>query len=380
MHEEENSVQKSFFPVLLLLHAIGMETLPIGKRLEQTHFERILWNVPKYLIGFLHFFLITFQSVNTLLVPDRKISISVLLVMLSQAFLNFRAYRSRKHFLIIVNKISNTSSLFSSVDKSRNLMTSVTVYCVLMILLLMSYGILLLYSSGYTFLQNGRDESEFMSKKLKEHFSILFHISVIIATAVSSLVFTSISVYYGLVSIYFSTLCGRLKLQVQNVKDSWDCGRVIYVYLKIREIVESLEHFMCSLAFVIVVSTMTGLFHMGYSMIFISKDGCIDYLCYLGGGLFHFSIIGTVLVSGSSANTGAEGAKEAVMSLPGIFPKWYNELKAILRKDCKQKPCLTLWKIYKIDRSLIITAMGVLMNYGILIATLGTVSRCNEKI
>ncbi|GFS41878.1 uncharacterized protein NPIL_599771 [Nephila pilipes] len=357
-----------------------METLPIGKRLEQTHFERILWNVPKYLIGFIHFFLITFQSVNTMLVPDRKISISVLLVMLSQAFLNFRAYRSRKHFLIIINKISNASSLLSSFDINRNLMISVSVYCVLMILLPMSYGILLLYSSGYIFVTKIRNESEFMSKIWKKYLSIVFDISVILATAVLSLVFTSISVYYGLVCIYLDTLCRHLKVQVQNVKDSWDCGRVIYAYLKIRKIVESLEHFMCSSAFVIVVSTMTGLFYMSYSLIFIPKDGYIDYLCYLCGGLFHFSTIGIVIVSASAANRAAEVTSEAVLTLPGIFPKCYNELKAILRKNCKQKPCLTLWKIYKIDRSLIITAMGVLMNYGILVATLGSISRCNEKI
>ncbi|GFT33495.1 uncharacterized protein NPIL_668881 [Nephila pilipes] len=132
---------------------------------------------------------------------------------------------------------------------------------------------------------------------------------------------------------------------------------------------------MSSSAFVIVVSSMTGMFYMGYNMIFIPKDGYVDYLCYISGGLFHFSIMGIIIVSASAANKASELAKETVMSLPGIFPKCYNELKAILRKDCKQQVCLTLWNIYKIDRSLIITAMGVLINYGILLATLGTVSR-----
>ncbi|GFT71095.1 hypothetical protein NPIL_141421, partial [Nephila pilipes] len=97
------------------------------------------------------------------------------------------------------------------------------------------------------------------------------------------------------------------------------------------------------------------------------------------GVIYHCSIIGIVIGSASAANRAAEATKETVMSLPGIFPKCYNELKAILRKDCKQQVSLTLWKMYKIDRSLIITATGVLLNYGILVATLGTVSKCNDK-
>ncbi|GFQ94672.1 hypothetical protein TNCT_97531 [Trichonephila clavata] len=97
------------------------------------------------------------------------------------------------------------------------------------------------------------------------------------------------------------------------------------------------------------------------------------------GGVYYCSIIGIVIISASSANAAADVAKEAVMSLPGKISHYYNELKAILRKDCKQNVCLTVWKLYKIDRSLIPRALGVLLNYGFLIATLGTVNNCIDK-
>ncbi|GFX70503.1 hypothetical protein TNCV_4474371 [Trichonephila clavipes] len=86
-----------------------------------------------------------------------------------------------------------------------------------------------------------------------------------------------------------------------------------------------------------------------------------------------------LIISASSANEAVGVAKEAVMSLPGKIPQYYNELKVILSKDCKQNVCLTLWKIYKIDRSLIISVIGVVMSYGFLIATLGTVNSHNDK-
>ncbi|GFS51555.1 hypothetical protein TNIN_41121 [Trichonephila inaurata madagascariensis] len=104
------------------------------------------------------------------------------------------------------------------------------------------------------------------------------------------------------------------------------------------------------------------------------RDGYLYYINCTVGEIFHFSILGMLIISASSANAAVDVAKEAVLSFPGKIPQYYNELKVILRKDCKQSVCLTLWKIYKIDRSLIISAVGVVMSYGFLIATLGTVS------
>ncbi|GFR13603.1 uncharacterized protein TNCT_498761 [Trichonephila clavata] len=99
----------------------------------------------------------------------------------------------------------------------------------------------------------------------------------------------------------------------------------------------------------------------------------------MAGEMFESLIFGMVIISASSANRAIYVAKEAVLSLPGRIPQYYNELKVILRKDCKQNVCLTLWKIYKIDISLIISAVGVLMSYGFLIATFGTISSHTDK-
>ncbi|GFY37601.1 uncharacterized protein TNIN_265121 [Trichonephila inaurata madagascariensis] len=124
---------------------------------------------------------------------------------------------------------------------------------------------------------------------------------------------------------------------------------------------------------------MTGLFFLSYNVLFLTKHGYAHYLSCMAGEIFQCSIIGMVILSASSANRAADVVKEAVMSLPGRIPEYHNELKVILRKEYKQNVCLTLWKLYKIDRSLILSALGVLMNYGFLIATLGTVSSHTDK-
>ncbi|GFY69409.1 uncharacterized protein TNIN_334731 [Trichonephila inaurata madagascariensis] len=111
-----------------------------------------------------------------------------------------------------------------------------------------------------------------------------------------------------------------------------------------------------------------------------ATDGYRNYIGSMAGEMFQLSIFGMVILSASSANRAADVAKEAVMSLPGRIPEYHNELKVILRKECKQNVCLTLWKIYKIDKSLIISALGVLMSYGFLIATFGTISSHTDNI
>ncbi|GFY46996.1 hypothetical protein TNIN_11291 [Trichonephila inaurata madagascariensis] len=121
------------------------------------------------------------------------------------------------------------------------------------------------------------------------------------------------------------------------------------------------------------------MFWLSYNVIFVTQDGYLHYLSCMVGELFHYSIIGLVIISASSADRAVKVAKEAVMTLPVRISQYYNELKVILRKNSKENICLTLWKAYKIDTSLIISALGVVMSYGFLIAISGTVSSHNDK-
>ncbi|GFW17731.1 uncharacterized protein TNCV_2652881 [Trichonephila clavipes] len=166
-------------------------------------------------------------------------------------------------------------------------------------------------------------EATFISEEFKRFLLATSDIVVVTNTILSTLITVSLSAFYGLTCFYIKVLCYHTKLLVRNVKETCE-----YDYL--------------------------------------------HYLSRMAAAMFHCFIIGMVIISASDANTAADVAKEAVLSLPGKIPHYYNELKIILKKDCKQNVSLTLWKMYKIDRSLILCALGVLMNYGILIATLGT--------
>ncbi|GBN42939.1 hypothetical protein AVEN_116640-1 [Araneus ventricosus] len=78
-----------------------------------------------------------------------------------------------------------------------------------------------------------------------------------------------------------------------------------------------------------------------------------------------------IVSSASAANKAALIARDIVISLPGWFPESYQELKLLIRQKYKKKVSLTLWKLYKIDNSLLISALGTLVTYGFLMGSVG---------
>ncbi|GFT45780.1 uncharacterized protein TNCV_2008351 [Trichonephila clavipes] len=96
-----------------------------------------------------------------------------------------------------------------------------------------------------------------------------------------------------------------------------------------------------------------------------------DYLHAFFGEIGIFVPVGMVILSASTANHAFFTAREALQSLPWKIPQYRDKLKEMIRSECMRGVSLTLWKVYKIERSLIFSAMGTLVTYGMLMATLG---------
>ncbi|GIY94401.1 hypothetical protein CEXT_369341 [Caerostris extrusa] len=69
------------------------------------------------------------------------------------------------------------------------------------------------------------------------------------------------------------------------------------------------------------------------------------------------------LNSAAAANQAPETAREIVLSLPDWFPKRYSIIKILVCRSFKPKTALTLWNIYRIDKSLLISAISTLITY-----------------
>ncbi|GIY10949.1 uncharacterized protein CEXT_219861 [Caerostris extrusa] len=96
-------------------------------------------------------------------------------------------------------------------------------------------------------------------------------------------------------------------------------------------------------------------------------------------GFVQYSVLLLItLTPAAAANQAAAKARELVLSLPAWFPKRYSIINMHVRRKFMHKTALTLWKIYRIDKSLLISAIGTLISYGILLGTLGSVQNSNN--
>ncbi|GFS33333.1 hypothetical protein NPIL_428281 [Nephila pilipes] len=121
-----------------------------------------------------------------------------------------------------------------------------------------------------------------------------------------------------------------------------------------------------------VVSSVSGLFYVNYIMFFVPIGGYAHYLSSLSSEIFFLSLFVVIIGPASAVNEALLSTKKVLISLPRNFPQHFNELTMIIGSEFFNDVYLTLWKIYTIDRSLTISAMGTLLTYGIIIATLDT--------
>ncbi|GIY38483.1 uncharacterized protein CDAR_39211 [Caerostris darwini] len=93
----------------------------------------------------------------------------------------------------------------------------------------------------------------------------------------------------------------------------------------------------------------------------------------------YFVLLLITLTPAAAANHAAAMQREIVLSLPAWFPKRYRIIKLHVHRKFMHKTALTLWKIYRIDKSLLMSSVGTLISYGILVGTLGSVPNSNNE-
>ncbi|KAF8796886.1 hypothetical protein HNY73_001217 [Argiope bruennichi] len=77
------------------------------------------------------------------------------------------------------------------------------------------------------------------------------------------------------------------------------------------------------------------------------------------------------MIPAAIANEAAEDARHIIVSSTVLLQQRYKESTTYLLQRYKPKVAFTLWKIYKIKKSLLINALGALVTYGVLMGTIG---------
>ncbi|GIY99631.1 uncharacterized protein CEXT_483381 [Caerostris extrusa] len=127
------------------------------------------------------------------------------------------------------------------------------------------------------------------------------------------------------------------------------------------------------------INILADLFWLGYSFAFTPSVNNATSIFVAIGFIQYFCAAADHFTSSCSCQRGCGNGEETVLSLPGWFPKQYSIIKMHVRRRFMPKTTLTLWKIYRIDKSLLISAIGTLISYGILVGTLGSVQNSNNE-
>ncbi|GFT24945.1 hypothetical protein NPIL_474071 [Nephila pilipes] len=220
--------------------------------------------------------------------------------------------------------------------------------------------------------------SEFLKKRdLQELSEIL---NIILKALVMSFNYNS-HIILILSAVLFADVCCVLerifKMVYYVLKTSeteYENCNAIHSYLTILEVTEYVEKSYCSIVFIIALCVMIGLFR-GFVILSFSKNltfSLSTFLCiYIIG---HLGMLFAIVLPASDLNQVAFEARSQVISLREHSPFSQNRDLKWRQMNVKRKVNLTLWNTYVIDRSLIWSAFGTLLTYGILIGTLGIVS------
>ncbi|GBO31452.1 hypothetical protein AVEN_187692-1 [Araneus ventricosus] len=368
---------KSFSPILLLFYIKGVDisSNPWGESNKSK--KHILLKI-FIQIGnmFVSVFPVVFQLLWVLILPMKKIEGPLLLVFVIQISSYYFIRKSQNkigQILKILNRISHQLQCNTDYRKRK---TAIYVFCIVM------YSICVAYLYTYFCSERRIIDQEYLKNytlsrgfsKLSENcLPLLRDFAVSFYTLGNSILIIGTTACYTFLCVQMRCLFLHITKHIRSVKGEDNACQLLNAYDDLADVLCNIDDIFSYIVFVLVVSSMAGLFRTIYSLIFLQQTHFEFCIPYWFSGIYYSIVLLSVIFSASEAVQAGKLARELIVSLPGFLPLRYMELKKIVRRNLKREIVLTLWKTYTIDRSLLFSALGTLATYGILIATLGNV-------
>ncbi|GIY67926.1 uncharacterized protein CDAR_619921 [Caerostris darwini] len=221
--------------------------------------------------------------------------------------------------------------------------------------------------------------SEIIPAHLKEIYADILNVNYAFTILLANGFFTILPGYYFFVCCCMKQFFLRFERKSKVLIANDDYQRILEIYKEMNETMIKMEDFLNLPIFVTVINTLVTLFWYGFSFVFVINGNSVLGIFFSVGFMQYFVLLLMILPSAAAANQAAATAREIVLSLPGWFPKRYSIIKLHVCRSFKPKTALTLWNIYRIDKSMLISAIGTLISYGILLGTLGSVQSSDDK-
>ncbi|GIY88624.1 uncharacterized protein CEXT_590621 [Caerostris extrusa] len=373
----ENFVAKEFGKIFILFSLLGIRT----QRLEflNTKSNKIkgtkiklsdLINIPKHCMYvlitlrlFIHFFcLICFQ--------ERKNEFHRISTTLTGMLLYLSINRRRQQISRMTEYlIQEFRRLPHYKFKSNSMLMAYYIFATTLTIL---SGVLLYFNDTnpserqkILFLQTNPNSYFFNLTNFYYIFQIVNFLFYVFLVCLNSL----FAVYYILTCTFIRILFEYLFKKLSRKHFTDDLKKWFDFYGSLINYMNKMDEYFSRPAFFTVLTHMFLLFWGGYRIAFHWSS---EYFLYMMScGIYFLPSHLMFTISASLANETAHKTKQAVKCLLCQVPPHEKEIRIKFEKYLIQENNLTLWKIYTLDRSFIITSIATLITYGILIASLG---------
>ncbi|GIY47362.1 uncharacterized protein CDAR_501921 [Caerostris darwini] len=357
-----------------------MGTFPCPEFSAKSPFFKVMWNIPKYLIPCLLCYLAVMQILWLCFLSTHKDEWAALIVLFLQLWIYICLFRSRTRIHLLTEelfKISNMLRAFT-IQKKKLLKIYISMYCLFVAFMTVFFEVTVFSTGLIAHAQHKLRNSELVPAHLKAHLVALLNCSYTFITFVGNGCFAALPGYYCFVCYCMKQFLVHFKLKSEVLTARQDYQRILGIYKEINETMIMMDNFLSLPIFITVFIILASLFWYGYSFAFPPNVSYEAKIFVSMGFLQYFVLLLITLMPAAAANQAALAAREIVLSLPAWFPKRYRIIKLHVRRKFMHKTALTLWKIYRIDKSLLISAIGSLISYGILVGTLGSVQNSNN--
>ncbi|GIY94390.1 hypothetical protein CEXT_369241 [Caerostris extrusa] len=127
-----------------------------------------------------------------------------------------------------------------------------------------------------------------------------------------------------------------------------------------------------------VINILSTLFWYGYSFVFVPYDNDMVDIFISTGFVQYFVLLMMILLLQLQLPTKLRRHRNCSV-FARLVSKRYSIIKLLVCRRFQPKTAFTLGKMYRIDKSMLISAIATLISYGIVVGTLGSVQSSDDE-
>ncbi|GIY67916.1 hypothetical protein CDAR_619831 [Caerostris darwini] len=358
-----------------------METIPCPDFLSRRHFFKVMWNFPKFLVPSFLCFNLVIQILWLCFISMGQDEWSALMVLCLQLWIYISVFQSRTRIRMLTEDLYRISNMLHAytLQKKKMMKIHIWMYCLFVILGMTFLEVTFFRSGMIAYEQQELLDSEIIPAHLKEQLADLLYVTYAFTILLANGFSAILPGYYCFACNCMKQFFLRFEMKSKVLIARHDYQRILEIYKEMNETMIMMDDLLSLPILVSVINILATLFWFGYSFAFLPNDNKMLGIFTVTGFVQYFVLLMMTLPPAAAANQAAATAREIVLSLPGWFPKRHSIIKSLVCRRFQPKTALTLGKMYRIDKSMLISAIATLISYGIVLGTLGSVQSSDDE-